>query len=104
MKKYLLKRGLCPCNEFTKVVCIETPATLDAFLFKAQAYIQYEEEEAYNTARESQHQESTKSSRSKDPTRSLRGGERKKEDRSHDPQELKGPTGRFHNYTHMVSM
>ena len=39
MKKYLLERGLRPCNYFEKTVAIETPTTLDSLLLKDQAYI-----------------------------------------------------------------
>ena len=56
MKKYLLERGLRPRSDFAKAVGIETPATLDALLLKAQAFIRYEEREAANIARDSGHQ------------------------------------------------
>ncbi|MCI69300.1 hypothetical protein A2U01_0090561, partial [Trifolium medium] len=45
MKRYLLERGLRLRSEFTRVVGIEKPRSLDELLAKAQAYIQYEERE-----------------------------------------------------------
>ena len=73
MKKYLLERGLRPRSDFSKAVGIETPATLDALLLKVQAYIQYEEKEAANTARDSRHQENAKSSKHDDSSTSRQG-------------------------------
>ena len=70
MKKYLLERGLRPCNDFAKVVGIETPATLDSLLLKTKAYIQYEKKEVVNNARESRHRESAKSSKNDEPSTS----------------------------------
>ena len=60
--KYLFERGLYPRSDFAKAVGIETPATLDSLLLKAQAYIQYEEKEPANNAQESRHRESVKPS------------------------------------------
>ena len=102
MKKYLLERGLCPRSDFAKVVGIETPATLDSLLLKAQAYIQYEEKEAANSARESRHRESAKSSRNEEPSISCRG-EKKREDKSRDSKDYKGSDVRFHDYTPLTT-
>ena len=102
MKKYLLERGLCPHSDFAKVVGIESPTTLDSFLLKAQTYIQYEEKEAANSARESRHKESAKSSRSDEPLTS-RWEKKKQEDRSQDSKDYKGPAGRLHDYTPLTT-
>ena len=77
---------------------IETPATLDSLLLKAQAYIQYEEKEAANSARESRNRESVKPLKNDEPSTSRRG-EKKREDKPRDPKDYKGPAGRFHDYT-----
>ena len=102
MKKYLLERGLRPCSDFAKAAGIETPITLDSLLLKAQEYIQYEEKEAVNNSQESRHGESVKPSRNDEPSTSHRG-EKKREDRSRDPKDYKGPTGRFHDYTPLTT-
>ena len=98
MKKYLLESGLRPRNDFSKVVDIETPATLDSLLLKVQSYLQYKEKEAVNNARESRNKESAKSSKNDEPSTSRRG-EKKREDRSRYPKDYKGPAIRFHDYT-----
>ena len=67
MKKYLLEHGLHPRSDFAKAVGIEMPTTLDPLLLKSQAYIQYEEKEAANCARESRHKENAKPSRNDEP-------------------------------------
>lgn len=60
IKKYLLEHRMHPCSDFTKVVGIETPASLDALILKAWAYIQYEDKESANNVRDSQNQENTR--------------------------------------------
>ena len=102
MKKYLLERGLCPRSDFAKAVGIETLATLDSLLLKAQAYIQYEEKEAANSARESRNRESARPSKNDEPSTSRRG-EKKREDRSRDPKDYKGSAGCFHDYTPLTT-
>ena len=77
MKKYLLKRGLRLRSDFSKVVGIETPATLDSLLLKAQAYIQYEEKETTNIIGESRHEESAKSLKNDEPSISRRGDKKR---------------------------
>ena len=99
MKKYLLERGLRPHSDFAKTIGIETPATLDAFILKAQAYKQYGEKEAANSARDSRHQENARSSKHEDPSTSRRGGDKRRDDRPRESREHKGPSGRFHDYT-----
>ncbi|MCI49111.1 hypothetical protein A2U01_0070354, partial [Trifolium medium] len=59
MKKYLLEYGLRPRSDFAKAVGIESPATLDVVLYKARAYIQYEERETANNARASRAEDSS---------------------------------------------
>jgi 3-keto-L-gulonate-6-phosphate decarboxylase len=51
MKLYLLDRELCQGSDFKKVVGIEEIRTLDAFLEKAQKYIQYEEKQTVENIR-----------------------------------------------------
>ncbi|MCI44192.1 hypothetical protein A2U01_0065431, partial [Trifolium medium] len=51
MRKYLLERGLRPRSDFAKAAGIEKPRTLDELLFKAQAYMQYEEVEVADVIR-----------------------------------------------------
>ncbi|XP_058762717.1 uncharacterized protein LOC131636086 [Vicia villosa] len=96
MKKFLLERGLRPCSDFAKAVGIETPATLDEFFLKAQAYIQYEEKEDAHAVRNSRHEESSKSARQDE---SLRGTGKKKDDKTRDPKDYKTPAGKFREYT-----
>ncbi|XP_058761565.1 uncharacterized protein LOC131634955 [Vicia villosa] len=96
MKKFLLERGLRPRSDFAKAVGIETPATLDEFFLKAQAYIQYEEKEAAHAVRNSRHEESSKNTR-QDASR--RGTDKKKDDKTRDPKDYKAPAGKFREYT-----
>ena len=74
VKKYHLERSLHPRSDFAKVVGIKTPTTLESLLLKAHAYIQYEEKEAANNARDSQHHENSNVSKNDEPSTSLRGG------------------------------
>lgn len=99
MKKYLLQQGLCHRSDYAKAVGIETPAMLDAFFLKAQAYIQYEEKEVAHTARDSRQQEDAKYTKHEEE--SHRGPEKRKEDKSHDARDYKGPPGKFHEYTQL---
>ncbi|XP_058767233.1 uncharacterized protein LOC131640882 [Vicia villosa] len=96
MKKFLFERGPRPRSDFAKAVGIETPATLDEFFLKAQAYIQYEEKEAAHAARNSRQEENTKGARQDD---SRRGTDKKKEDKGQDPKDYKVPAGKFREYT-----
>ncbi|XP_058745895.1 uncharacterized protein LOC131618745 [Vicia villosa] len=96
MKKFLLERGLQPRLDFAKAVGIETPATLDEFFLKAQAYIQYEEKEAAHAVRNSRREENTKGARQDD---SRRGTDKKKEDKGRDLKDYKAPAGKFQEYT-----
>ncbi|XP_058726107.1 uncharacterized protein LOC131597424 [Vicia villosa] len=96
MKKFLLERGLRPRSDFAKAVGIETPATLDEFFLKAQAYIQYEEKEAAHAVRNSRQEESSKNARQDD---SRRGAVKKKDDKGRDPKDYKTPAGKFREYT-----
>ncbi|XP_058782841.1 uncharacterized protein LOC131657461 [Vicia villosa] len=96
MKKFLLERGLRPRSDFAKAVGIETPATLDEFFLKAQAYIQYEEKEVAHAVRNSRQEENTKGARQDD---SHRGTNKKKEDKGRDPKDYKASVGKFREYT-----
>ncbi|XP_058732729.1 uncharacterized protein LOC131604300 [Vicia villosa] len=91
MKKFLLERGLRPRSDFAKAVGIETPATLDEFFLKAQAYIQYEEKEAAHAVRNSRQEETSKNG--------CRGTDKKKDDKGWDPKDYKSPSGKFREYT-----
>ena len=102
MKKYLLERGLRPYIDFSKAVGIETPATLNSPLLKAQAYIQYKEKETDNNVKESRHTESAKSLKNDEPSTSHRG-EKKREDMSHDSKDYKESAGHFHDYTPLTT-
>ncbi|XP_058733383.1 uncharacterized protein LOC131604992 [Vicia villosa] len=97
MKKYLLEQGLRPRSDFAKTESIETPANLDAFFLKALAYIQYKENEAAHTSRDSKNKENTKSARQEEGSR--RGANKKREDKTRDAQDYKGPPGKFRDYT-----
>ncbi|GAU10247.1 hypothetical protein TSUD_421560, partial [Trifolium subterraneum] len=44
MKKYLMRKNLRDETKFKEMVAIEKPATCDGILYKAQAYMQFEEE------------------------------------------------------------
>ncbi|XP_058741220.1 uncharacterized protein LOC131613581 [Vicia villosa] len=96
MKKFLLERGLRPRSDFAKAVGIETPATLDEFFLKAQAYIQYEEKEAAHAVRNSRQEETSKNGLQDD---SRRGTDKKKDDKGRDPKDYKAPAGKFQEYT-----
>ena len=101
MKRYLLERGLLPGTEFRKAVGIEPPATFDALLDKARAYMDYEEREAANRARDSRARNHGSSSRQDPPPR--RTGEKRKEDRPREVREQRGPSGRFTEYTPLTA-
>ncbi|XP_058745927.1 uncharacterized protein LOC131618783 [Vicia villosa] len=97
MKRYLLERGLLPGSDFKKAIKIEKVHTMNSLLHKAQALIAFEEGEAAamkasrgnNAARSSNYENSC----------SRRGHEKRKDDRSHDAKERRGPAGRFNDYT-----
>lgn len=97
MKKYLLDHGLWPRFDFAKAVGIDTPATLDTFFLKVHSYIQYEEKEAAHAARDSRHEQNTTSTRQEEDSR--RGTDKKKEDKTRDATDYKGPSGKFRVYT-----
>ena len=63
IKRYLLERGLLPGTEFRKAVGIEPPRTFHALLEKARAYMDYEEREAANRARDPRTRGSNSNSR-----------------------------------------
>ncbi|XP_058759628.1 uncharacterized protein LOC131632930 [Vicia villosa] len=96
MKKFLLERGLRPRSDFAKAVRIETPATMDEFFLKAQAYIQYEEKEATHAVCNSRQEETSKNGRQDD---SRQGTDKKKDDKGRDPKDYKAPAGKFREYT-----
>ncbi|MCI09591.1 hypothetical protein A2U01_0030678 [Trifolium medium] len=89
MKKYLLEQSLRPRSDFAKAVGIEKPRTLDELLFKAQAYMQYEEVEVANVIRHYGPEDSQPPRES-----SRKGGERRNGDR---PREPRGPPSTFAN-------
>src|ERR1044072_6407839 len=81
MKRYLLERGLLPGTDFRKSVGIEPPATFDALLDKAPAYITYEEKEAANRARDSRSRGSGNSTRHQDNPRPETGASRRPDEK-----------------------
>ncbi|XP_058753839.1 uncharacterized protein LOC131627021 [Vicia villosa] len=101
MKRYLLERGLLPGSDFKKAVKIKKVHTMNALLHKAQAFIAFEEGEAA----------AIKASRGNDASRisnhdnsgSRRGHEKRRDDRSHDAKECRGPAGRFSDYNPLNS-
>ena len=103
MKKYLLELGLRSNRDFAKAVGNESTVTLDSLLLKDQVYIHYEEKEAVKNARDSRHRENDKTLKSDEPSTSHRG-EKKREDKSRDSKDYKGPAGRFHDYTPLTTL
>ncbi|XP_058741497.1 uncharacterized protein LOC131613876 [Vicia villosa] len=97
MKRYLLERGLLPGSDFKKAIKIEKVYTMNALLHKAQAFIAFEEGEAA-AIKASRGNDAARSS-NHDNSGSRRGHEKRKDDRSHDAKERRGPTGRFNDYT-----
>ncbi|CAJ2631771.1 unnamed protein product [Trifolium pratense] len=95
MKKYLLQRGLRPNSDFAKAVGIEKPRTFSDLLLKSQPYIQYEEQQAADTARYGRAGNSQPAPRS-NAEQSSRGGGRRRGER---PREPRGPPSTFSNYT-----
>ncbi|XP_058752427.1 uncharacterized protein LOC131625598 [Vicia villosa] len=59
--------------------------------------VQYEEKEAAHAARDSRHEENTKSTRQEEGSR--KGTDKKKEDKTRDARDYKGPFGKFRDYT-----
>ncbi|XP_058760264.1 uncharacterized protein LOC131633581 [Vicia villosa] len=97
MKRYLLERGLLPGSEFRKAIKIEKMRSMNAILKRAQAFISFEEGEAA-AVKASRGNGVTRSS-SQDPSAAPRANDRKRDDRSRDTKERRGPAGRFNDYT-----
>ncbi|XP_058766513.1 uncharacterized protein LOC131640126 [Vicia villosa] len=97
MKRYLLERGLLPGSELRKAIKIEKMRSMNAILKRAQAFISFEEGEAA-AVKASRGNGVTRSS-SQDPSSAPRANERKRDDRSRDTKERRGPAGRFNDYT-----
>ncbi|XP_058783212.1 uncharacterized protein LOC131657878 [Vicia villosa] len=85
---YLFNRGLFPDSDFHKATRIEKSQSMDALLFKAQAYIAYKEKKAAS-AQEPRDSGIPRSSRFDEPP-PRRGGEKRKEDRSREAKDHKG--------------
>ncbi|XP_058775571.1 uncharacterized protein LOC131649834 [Vicia villosa] len=100
MKRYLLERGLLPGSDFKKAIKIEKVRTMDALLLKAQAYIAFEEGEA--AVKKASRGNDAACSSSQDCSLPRRGHEKRKDDRSRDAKEHRGPSGRFNEYTPLI--
>src|SRR3954469_13042920 len=97
MKRYLVERGLLPGSDFKKAIKIEKVHTMNALLRKAQAFIAFEEGEAA-AIKASRDNDAARSSNLND-SGSRRGHDKRKDDRSRDTKERRGPAGRFNDYT-----
>ncbi|XP_058776612.1 uncharacterized protein LOC131650929 [Vicia villosa] len=97
MKRYLLERELFPRCKFKKDIKIEKVHSMNALLRRAQAFIAFEEGET--TAIKASRGNDAARSSSQDYSVSRWGQEKRKDDRSHDVKERRGPAGRFSDYT-----
>ncbi|XP_058733604.1 uncharacterized protein LOC131605242 [Vicia villosa] len=97
MKRYLLEQGLLPGSDFKKAIKIEKVHTMNALLRKVQAFIAFEEGEA--AAIKALRGNDVARSSNLDDSGLRRGHEKRKDDRSRDSKERRGPAGRFNDYT-----
>src|SRR3954467_6898393 len=97
MKRYLLERGLLPGSEFKKAIKIEKMRSMNAILKRAQAFISFEEGEA--AAVKASRGNPVARSSNQDLSVTPRADERKRDDRSRDMKDHRGPAGRFNDYT-----
>ncbi|GAU46466.1 hypothetical protein TSUD_402330 [Trifolium subterraneum] len=104
MKKYLMRKNLRDGTKFKEMVAIEKPATWDEILYKAQAYMQFEEETMADAMRysrtEDNHPPREQGNKNGDKQNGdKQNGDRRGRDKSREPR---GPPSQFTNYTPLL--
>ncbi|GAU34629.1 hypothetical protein TSUD_394200 [Trifolium subterraneum] len=99
MKKCLMRKNLCDGTEFKEMVAIEKPATWDEILYKAQAYMQFEEETMADAMRYSRTEDNRPPREQGNKNGDKRNGDRRGRDKSREPR---GPPSQFTNYTPLL--
>ncbi|GAU41925.1 hypothetical protein TSUD_25660 [Trifolium subterraneum] len=94
MKKYLMRKNLRDGTKFKEMVAIEKPATWDEILYKAQTYMQFEEETMADTMRYFRTEDNHPPREQGNKNRDRRG-----RDKSREPR---GPPSQFTNYTPLL--
>ncbi|GAU39748.1 hypothetical protein TSUD_219910 [Trifolium subterraneum] len=99
MKKYLMRKNLRDGTKFKEMVAIEKPATWDEILYKAQAYMQFEEETMADAMRYSRTEGNRPPQEQSRKNGDKRNGDRRGRDKSQEPR---GPPSQFTNYTPLL--
>ncbi|GAU32517.1 hypothetical protein TSUD_317240 [Trifolium subterraneum] len=99
MKKYLMRKNLRDGTKFKEMVAIEKPATWDEILYKAQAYMQFEEETMADAMRYSRAEDNRPPREQGNKNGYKRNGDRRGRVKSREPR---GPPSQFTNYTPLL--
>ncbi|GAU41698.1 hypothetical protein TSUD_94190 [Trifolium subterraneum] len=99
MKKYLMRKNLRDGTKFKEMVAIEKPATWDEILYKAQAYMQFEEETMADAMRYSRTEDNHPPREQGNKNGDKRNGDRRGRDKSREPR---GPPSQFTDYTPLL--
>ncbi|GAU47210.1 hypothetical protein TSUD_403510, partial [Trifolium subterraneum] len=97
--KYLMRKNLRDGTKFKEMVAIEKPATWDEILYKAQAYMQFEEETMADAMRYSRTEDNRPPREHGNRNGDKRNGDRRGRDKSREPR---GPPSQFTNYTPLL--
>ncbi|GAU44722.1 hypothetical protein TSUD_88060 [Trifolium subterraneum] len=92
MKKYLMRKNLRDGTKFKEMVAIKKPATWDEILYKAQAYMQFEEETMVDAMRYSRTEDNHPPCEQGNKNGGKRNGDRRGRDKSREPR---GPPSQF---------
>ncbi|GAU21573.1 hypothetical protein TSUD_35360 [Trifolium subterraneum] len=99
MKKYLMRKNLRDGTKFKEMVAIEKPATWDEIMYKAQAYMQFEEETMADAMRYSRAEDNRPPREQGNKNGDKRNGDKRERDKSREPR---GPPSQFTNYTPLL--
>ncbi|GAU33265.1 hypothetical protein TSUD_279390 [Trifolium subterraneum] len=99
MKKYLMRNNLRDGTKFKEMVTIEKPATWDEILYKAQTYMQFEEETLADAMRYSRTEDNRPPREEGNRNGDKRNGDKRERDKSREPR---GPPSQFTNYTPLL--
>ncbi|GAU32568.1 hypothetical protein TSUD_218260 [Trifolium subterraneum] len=99
MKKYLMRKNLRDGTKFKEMVAIEKPATWNEILYKAQAYMQFEEETMADAMRYSRTEDNLPPREQGNKNGDKCNGDRRGHDKSREPR---GPHSQFTNYTPLL--
>ncbi|GAU22553.1 hypothetical protein TSUD_93200 [Trifolium subterraneum] len=99
MKKYPMRKNLRDGTKFKEMVAIEKPATWDEILYKAQTYMQFEEETMDDAMRYPRTEDNRPPHEQGNKNGDKRHGDRRGRDKSREPR---GPPSQFTNYTPLL--